>query len=349
MNPLTALGIGLPSTSAQSVESVGSLRGARAALVVAVLTLALLPGCRRGSQPAPAQPSGETKGVIGLSVLTLTNPFFKEIADTMAAEAARHGYTVLAVSGEFDVARQQNQVKDFIVRKVSAIVLTPCDSKAIGPAIQEATAAGIPVFTADIACLAPGVKVVCHIATDNYGGGKEAARAMIEALGENGGKIAILHHAVIESCLLRVKGFREVIEQHNAARPTGQIQIVAELPGGGVKDLGFKAAEDALQAQPDLAGIFAINDPSALGARAALEKAGRTHVKLIGFDGQPEGKQAIKEGKIYADPIQFPDEIGRQTVQAIVKHFAGEPLPPEILIPTALYRKADAEKDPALR
>jgi ribose transport system substrate-binding protein len=320
--------------------------------LLVITAVFILAGC--GQQNAPAdraapQPASARKGTIALSVLTLANPFFKEIADTMAEEAAKHGYNVLTVSGDFDVARQQNQIKDFIVRKVAAIVLTPCDSKAIGPAIQEATDAGIPVFTADIACLAPGVKVVTHIATDNYGGGKEAARAMIQALGEAGGKIGILHHAPVESCILRVKGFREVIEQYNAGRSSGRIEIVAELPGGGVKDQGFRAAQDLLQAHSDLNGIFAINDPSALGARAAVEKAGKeSQVRIIGFDGQPEGRQAIKDGKIYADPIQFPDQIGRKTVEAIIKHFAGETLPAEILIPTALYTKADAEKDPKL-
>ena len=326
------------------------------------LSLTLAIGCgQKGNTPGgssshtnasvnEAKLSSASKGTIGLSVLTLTNPFFKEIADTMAIEARKHGYELLAVSGEFDAARQQNQVKDFIVRRVSAIVLTPCDSKAIGPAIQEANAAGIPVFTADIACLAPGAKVVSHIATDNYSGGKEAGKAMIEALGEPGGKIAILDHKVVESCILRVQGFKEVIDQHNAGRTTGRIQIVAELPGGGVKDQGYKATEDLLQAHSDLAGLFAINDPSALGARAALEKASKAdQVRLVGFDGQPEGKQAIKDGKIYADPIQFPDRIGIETVRAIVKHFAGESLPPQMLIPTALYRREDAQKDPALK
>lgn len=303
----------------------------------------------RSGDAAQVKLSIKSKGTIGLSVLTLTNPFFKEIADSMTAEARQHGYGVLVVSGEFDVAKQQNQVKDFIVKKVSAIVLTPCDSKAIGPAIKEANGAGIPVFTADIACLAPDAKVISHIATDNYSGGKEAAQAMIEALGEAGGKIAILDHKIVESCILRVQGFKEVIEQHNAGRAGGKIQIVAELPGGGVKDQGFKAAEDLLQAHPDLAGLFAINDPTALGARAAFEKAGKANgVKLVGFDGQPEGKQAIKDGKIYADPIQFPDKIGVETVRAILKHFAGEAVPAQMLIPTGLYRKADAERDPAL-
>jgi ribose transport system substrate-binding protein len=328
----------------------------RRALLAGALAGAALAGCggpKPESGPAPgAAPStpSRSKGTIGLSVLTLTNPFFKVIGDSMSAEARKHGYEVSVVSGEFNAAQQQNQVKDFIVRKVAAIVLTPCDAKAIGPAIKEANEAGIPVFTADTACLAPDAKVVTHIASDNYGGGKDAARAMIEALGDAGGKIAILDYPVVESCLLRVKGFKEEIARHNAGRSSGKIQTVAVLNGGGAKDQGYKAAEDLLQAHPDLSGIFAINDPSALGARAALEKAGTADkVRIIGFDAQPEGKQAIKEGKIYADPIQFPEKIGLLTVQAIMQHFEGEAPQKQILIPTALYRKKDADKDATLR
>jgi ribose transport system substrate-binding protein len=67
-------------------------------------------------------------------------------------------------------------VKDFIVKKAAAIVLSPADSKAIVPVIQEANAAGIPVFTVDVPCNEPGVKIVTQVATDNFGGGKEAAR-----------------------------------------------------------------------------------------------------------------------------------------------------------------------------
>src|SRR5687767_10952053 len=169
--------------------------------ILALTTLAIvLSGCGKNGDSGitTASYTPKTKGVIGLSVLSNTNPFFNVIAESMTKEAAKNSYRVQVVSGEFDVARQQNQVKDFIVQKVAAIVLTPCDSKAIGPAIQEANAAGIPVFTADIACLAPGAKVISHIATDNHDGGKEGAKAMIEALGGHGGKIGILHHKLVE-------------------------------------------------------------------------------------------------------------------------------------------------------
>jgi ribose transport system substrate-binding protein len=306
-------------------------------------------GCNPTETPKPRSDAPKAKGTIGLSVLTLTNPFFKVIGDNFTAEAAKHGYKVIVVSGDFDVAKQQNQVKDFIAKRVAAIVLCPCDSKSIGPAIQEANAADIPVFTCDIKCLSPDAKVISHIATDNYQGGKLAAEAMIEALGEAGSKIAILDHRPAESCLLRVKGFKEVIEAHNATGKAGRIEIVAELPSEGTTERGYKAAEDCLQSHGDLVGIFAINDLSGLGARAAIEKAGKAdQIKIIAFDGQTEGRQAIKEGKIYADPIQFPDQIGVKTVQTIVAYFDGEKVPPEILMPTSLYRKADGLKDPTL-
>jgi ribose transport system substrate-binding protein len=315
------------------------------------LLAALLLGACNKQTPPPASPSqpAASQGTIGVSLLTLDNPFFKVIGDEISKEGAKQGYQSLVVSGDKDVAKQSNQIKDFIVKKVAAIVLSPCDSKSIVPVIQEANTAGIPIITVDVPCSEPGVKILTQIATDNFGGGKQAAQAMIEALGANGGRIAVLHFKQVESCQLRVKGFREVIEAHNAAGKP-RIDIVSELESGGAKDLGFKATEDILQAHPDIQAIFAINDPAALGARAALEKAGRADkVLIIGFDGQPEGKQAIKQGKIYADPIQFPEQMGAKAVDAIVRHSKGESIPPTILIPTSLYRQADGQNDATLK
>jgi ribose transport system substrate-binding protein len=312
--------------------------------LLALFTSAILLGCGRNG-------SSETtsRGTIAVSLLTLENPFFKIIGNHLALEAKSRGFDTLVVSADKDMAKQANQVKDFIVEKVDAIVLSPCDPKSVVPVIQEANAAGIPVFTVDIPCPDPAAKVVSQIATDNYGGGKEAAHAMIEALGQNAGKVAILHLKQAQSCILRVAGFREVVEAHNA-KAGPKIDLVLELDGGGARDIGYRAAEDALQAHPDLSGIFAINDPSALGARAAMEKANKAaQVSIIGFDGMKEGKEAIRDGKIYADPIQFPDRMGTEIVKAFERWSQGHEVPPELLIPTRLYRRADGEADPDLR
>ena len=299
-----------------------------------------------------ASPDGGNSRIrrIGFSTLTLTNPFFKVIADTMIAEGKTRGFEVVVVSGEQDVARQMAQVEDFIVQGVSAIVLNPCDSRAIAQAIQKANEAGIPVFTNDIRFDGTEGHVVCHVATDNLQGGRLAGEAMVKLLGESGGKVAVLHYPNVESCQLRVKGFTEVIEAHNASAGAARISVVTTLDGRGSRDGGFAAARDAIEAQPDLAAVFAINDPSAIGASMAFEAAGKAdQVRIIGFDGAAEGKQAILEGRILCDPIQFPDRMGRTTIEMIARYFDGEDVPAEILIPSSLYYIEDAQSDPTLK
>ena len=319
-----------------------------------VLACFILVGCTGSESDSNLPDSGpgldvEYRGTIGFSALTLTNPFFKVIADNMAEEAAKHGYEVVVVAGERDVKKQADQIDDFIVKEVSAIVLNPCDSQSIGAAIKRANDAGIPVFTNDIKYDGDDADVVCHVATDNYQGGLLAGEAMVRLLGDSGGKVAILHFPQAESCQLRVRGFTEIVDKHNE-NAADRIEVVSELDGGGMRDEGFKAAKDAIEANPDLAAIFAINDPSALGAYAALEAAGKVdQVQIVAFDGQLIGKQAILEGKIVCDPIQFPDRIGRKTIEMIIQHFDGEEVPAEILIPSELYYKEDAEKDPELQ
>lgn len=300
-----------------------------------------------GDSPGSESASPSNRPLIGVSLLTLTHPFFQDVADAMEEEAAAQGFDLVINSCEFDIARQNNQVSDFIVQGVDAIVLAPCDSKAVGTSIAEANKAGIPVFTADIAALAEGIEVVSHIATDNYEGGRLAAEAVLEAIGRNG-KIAIIDHPEVESVIQRTKGFLEVLDQ---ARAQGaRVEVVARLPGSGLKDRAFRAAEDILQAHPDLDAIFAINDDTALGAVAAIEKAGKAgKIQVIGFDGTLEARWAIQDGKIYADVIQHPLEIGKMTIRAIASYMAGETVQSETLIPATLYRQEDARQDASLQ
>jgi ribose transport system substrate-binding protein len=302
---------------------------------LAVLVLATVGGC------APQQP--EPDGVVGVSLLTLTNPFFRDVADAMRAQAVAQRYELILTSGEYLVATQMNQVDNFLTKRVDAIVLFPCDSKAIGTSVVKANKAGIPVFTADIGCMAQEGHVVCHVATDNFSGGKAAAQAVIEML-DGRGKVAILDFPEAESVILRTRGFQEEIKKAPA------IEVVAVLPGGGDKAKSFKAAEDILQRHPDLNGIFAINDPSALGAVAAVEKAGKSRqVKIVGFDAMPEGRYAVKQGKLYATIVQYPEKIGRTTIDVIGRYMAGEQVPPQVLIPCTTYKKAEADQDPTVK
>jgi len=309
-------------------------------LIALLLTSLLFAACQDSSQP-----SSTTQPTLGVTVMTSTNPFFMKLGNAIRDEAAKHGYETILVSGDYDVSKQKNQISDFIVQGVDAIVVAPVDSKGIVTAIKEANDAGIPVFTSDLAVISDDVDIVSHVATDNYQAGRVAGKAMIEALRGSGGNIGILDFAQAESVILRVRGFMDELAEYK--EETGiSIEIVSRLPGGASRDISFRAMEDMIQAHPDLVGVFAINDPSALGAVAALEKAKRLDgVKIISVDGQPEGRRAIKDGKIYADAIQHPLLIAEKTVDVLMQYMSGEQVPEEVLIPTDMYKLEHALQD----
>lgn len=305
-------------------------------------------GTENASEPGTEDATIQPRGTIGYSAMDMGNPFFEIIKDHLARDAKAAGFDLIVENADSDVKAQAEHLDAFIAKRVTAIVLNPCDTSSAGPSIKKANEAGIPVFTCDTQCVAEGIEIAGHVGTDNFGGGKLAGEAMIEVLGESGGKVFIVDFQA-ESCVLRVEGFREVLDAFNKGREEGRIEIVGQQNGGGKPDLGFEVTAAAIQANPDLAAVFAINDPSGLGAYTALEQAGKTkQVTIIAFDGHREGRQAIKDGKFFADPIQFPDKMGTLTVENILKYLKGEEFERVTLLPTALYRKADADKDPEL-
>ena len=174
-----------------------------------------------GESLTPEEPAGGTankksRGLIGATCMDIANPFFKVIEANMRDEAAKHGYDLIYLGAENDVSKQQKQIKDFLVKEVVAIAVNPTNSQAIGTAVKEANNANVPVFSFDVRVQAEGAKVVSHVGTDNAQGGELAGQAMIDALGEEGGKVVIIDYRGVESCIERVKGFKKVIDAHNA-------------------------------------------------------------------------------------------------------------------------------------
>ena len=158
----------------------------------------------------------KSRGLIGATCMDIANPFFKVIEANMRDEAAKHGYDLIYLGAENDVSKQQKQIKDFLVKEVVAIAVNPTNSEAIGTAVKEANNANVPVFSFDVRVQAEGAKVVSHVGTDNAQGGELAGQAMIDALGAEGGKVVIIDYRGVESCMERVKGFKKVIDAHNA-------------------------------------------------------------------------------------------------------------------------------------
>ncbi len=302
-------------------------------LLVAVL---LVTGCaKRGTQTTT--PAEGTRWRVGVTLLTKQHPFYQELESAMRETAQKEGIELLVQSAEFNLADQTAQVENFLTSGVDALVICPVDSAGIAGAVKKANTARVPVFTADIA--AQGGEVVCHVASDNVQGGRLAGEYMAKLLGGKG-KIVIVDHPVVTSVQDRTRGFMEAISKYPG------IQVVDRPPGDGVRDKAMAVTETMLQKHPDLAGIFAINDSTALGALKAVESMGRTNVVIVGYDGDPEARREILRGSpLKADAVQFPRRIGSTVVEMVAKHLRGEQVPKLVPIPCDIVDREKLEKE----
>jgi len=247
--------------------------------------------------------------------LTREHVFFNMIEQYLNEEAAKLGYKLVVMDGDFDTNKQTSQVQDFITQKVDAIIIAPASSAGISNATDLAKKAGIPVFTIDTAS---DGEVVAHVATDNFEGGKMAA-AYLGKLLNGKGKVGIITYSEIESCVNRENGFKEVM-----AKDFPEIKIVDVQNCSGSAEKAASLTQDMLLKYPDLDAIFAVGDPFAIGALSAIESAKRD-ITLIGFDGNPEGVAEIKKGGLWkADIAQDPHAIAKTALELIQKNLAGE-------------------------
>ena len=295
--------------------------------LAAALLLPLVFGCtaKEGSGDSA---SGATTKTIGVSLLTREHDFYRQLEAGLHDAAAKHGYKLIITTGDFDLAKQQSAIDNFLVQHVDAIIVCPTDTKGIAPAIEKANAANIPVFTADIG--AEGAKVVSHIASDNVAGGRLAGEYIAKVIGGKG-NVGLVSQPELQSVIDREAGFREAIAKFPG------IRIVSTINGAGVRDRSLKAADDMFQAHPDLRAVFAINDETALGVLASATSHSMKDLVIVGYDAAPEALKAIASGsQLKADVAQQPREIGIRTIDAIADHFAGKAPQARIAVPVRI-------------
>ena len=279
-----------------------------AVLLLAVLAPALAAGCQRGG--------GEGGGArIGLSVSTLNNPFFVTLRDGAQSAADEAGAELIVSDAQNDTAQQQDDIQNFVTQQVNLILVNPVDSDAVVPAIEAANQANIPVIALDRG--ASGGELATTIASDNVQGGNLAGEELIRLVGS--GSVAQLEGTPgADPARDRGQGFQDAINAQSA------LELVASQTANFDRAEGLNVAENILQANPDIAGIFAQNDEMALGAVQALGDSAGDEVKVVGFDAIEDALSAIQDGTINATVAQQPAEIGSLGVENAIRVINGE-------------------------
>ena len=298
-------------------------------LLVLLMSLTMVlsfAACGGGGGGEEAADSGDAGMTIGLSVSTLNNPFFVTLKDGAQAKADELGAELIVVDAGDDTAKQTSDIEDLVSKNIQVLIVNPCDSDAVAPAVEEAMAAGIKVIAVDR--MVNGVDVDCSIASDNVAGAELAANWLVEKAGEGAKCIELQGVNGASATVDRGQGFHNVADK--------KLDVVASQTANFDRAEGLSVMTDLLQANPDVACVFAHNDEMALGAIEAL--AGK-EVLVAGFDATDDALAAIKEGKMGATVAQKPDLMGSTAVETAAALINGETveksIPVEVKLVTA--------------
>lgn len=250
----------------------------------------LVAGCGAGD------PNAGSDMTVGITVYDMSS-FITQGQEGMDAYAAANGIELLWNSAGLDVAEQANQMDQFINAEVDAIVVVAVNADSLGPQLEAAAAADIPVIAVNTA-LAEDAQLTSSVLPDDVSAGEAEMQMMVDHLGGEG-KIVVLQGPLGQSAELdRTQGIENVIADNPG------IEVLAMDTANWRRDEAVNLMANWISAfGDDIDAVVAENDDMGLGALQALTEANMTK-PIVGIDGIQDGLQAVLDGNFIGTNLQ---------------------------------------------
>jgi ribose transport system substrate-binding protein len=226
--------------------------------------------------------------LIGIAVGDLVNRYFVAMergAKDTANRISGSDVKVTIVSSKYDLNTQVGLIENFVANKEDLILVNAVDPKGIAPALKRARDAGVVVIAVDVGAQGADATVM----TDNLMAGAASCTFLTKHLGGKG-NVVIINGPPVTAVFDRVSSCKQVLATYNDIHLLSDNQIA-----GGSRDGGLTVMANLLTAQSRIDGVFAINDPTAIGAELPIKQAYRGDVKQItSVDGAPDAEAALK-------------------------------------------------------
>jgi ribose transport system substrate-binding protein len=313
-----------------------------ATLVATVMALGLS-ACGDDGDSSGGSGGGTDKPSIAIVSKGFQHQFWQAVKQGAEQEAAKQGATITFVgpATEADVEGQITMLTNALATKPDALGFAALDSKASAPILQQAVAQKVPVIAFD-----SGVDSdvpLTTAATDNKAAAAEAAKHLAELVGNKGKVALVVHDQTSRSGIDRRDGF---VEWMKANAPG--ITLLPVQYGGGDQAKSADITKSIIQSNPDVAGIYGSNEGSAIGVVKGVEEAGKTGIKIVGFDSGQAQIDAINNGVEAGAITQNPVGMGEALVKAAMDAIKGQTLPKTIDTGYYWYDKTNID-DPKIQ
>jgi len=218
-------------------------------------------------------------------------------------------------AGSNDIDAQINAIDAIVAENPSAICIAAIDMVSCEPQLKVAQDSGIPVVMMDSGVESDLVTSLCG--TDNAAAGRLAAEELAKAIGGQGEVAIVTHDLGMQTGKERLEGIEDAFAAQQGVRVTAHIEQDAERPTE-------EQIEALLESDPQINGIVCTSEGTSEAALAALEKAGREDIALVGFDSGKEQLSAVRDGREAGLVSQDPRAIGFASVTAAVRASLGD-------------------------
>ena len=274
---------------------------------------------------------------VALILKNFTNPYFISMQNSAKADAAKLGVklTVSAGSSDGDTTTQINAIDNAIAAGDQGIIITP-NGDAVNPALNQAKSHHVLVIALDTVPTPPSTADLTY-ATNNFQAGQLIGQYTAKRLAGKPADIAMLDlfsNQVVSVDINRDHGFLTGMgipvgsQGLNGAEPksgtykgqlggSGTYKIACQLPTQGAVPGGQTSMEQCLSKDPNINVVYAINEPAAEGAGAALKAAHKTGVIVAAIDGGCAVIPYLSNGEVTATSAQFPGKMAALGVEAV--------------------------------
>jgi fructose transport system substrate-binding protein len=313
--------------------------GTAAAITVGALAACSSGNAATGTGSNNTGTSAGTKGPVRVALILkdFTNPYFISMENSAKSDAAKLGVQLAVSAGtsDGDTSTQITAIDNAIAAGDAGIIITP-NGNAVNPALDQAKSHHLLVIALDTVPTPPSTADLTY-ATDNFEAGQLIGQYTAKRLGGKPADIAMLdlfNNQVVSVDIDRDHGFLTGMgigvgnNNLNGAEPksgtykgqlggSGSYKIACQLPTQGAVPGGQTAMEQCLSTDPNINVVYAINEPAAEGAAAALKAAHKTGVIVAAIDGGCADIPYLNSGEITASAGQFPGKMAADGVNAI--------------------------------
>ena len=283
---------------------------------------------------------------IGVSMAAFDDNFLTVLRNGIQTQADAAGLSVQIEDAQNDVAKQLDQINNFIASGVDAIIVNPVDTSATQAMSDAAAAAGVPrVYVnrqpINVDTLPEGQAFVASNETDSSRQGFIEQCNQWAAAGTTEVNVYVMQGELSnQAAVQRTQNYYDVIE---AGQCAVKVNVIDQQTANWSRDQATSLMTNWLSTGAPFDGVLANNDEMALGAIQAIKAAGIAMDAVIvsGVDATQDALASMQAGELDITVFQNAAAQGGGSLDAAVKLAAGEAVEKKVYIPFELVTPAN--------